>query len=121
MVDTKDRRFSIGWVVAGTVIMFGLSFLGGVVAGAAKLSGLWPLFGVAEICFFVGGLIVGRQSRGSTILEAGLAAVLALVISNLIQGTHLSRDPRVYAIGYGIPFVTALLGAWIGEMLQGDA
>jgi hypothetical protein len=117
---TKNTNFSFGWVIGGTAIMFLTNFFGGFVAGVAGITDLWPVVGIALGAFALGGFVIGWQSEGQTILEAGLAAVLCLVVTLLIRNGSLPKDPQALAIGLGLPFLAALLGAWIGEKVQGD-
>jgi len=117
----KDKSFSWGWTVGGTVLMFVTSFFGGFVAiGAGLTSPLW-LLGISLLCFFVGGFVIGWKSEGQTILEGGLAAVFAILISLGIRGFGLAMlNPIAFVIGIAIPFGAGLLGAFIGELVQGD-
>src|SRR5258707_919904 len=110
---SKDKRFSIGWTIGGALIMVVTNAFGGFVAGAASINGLYPLLGVACACFALGGFVIGWQSEGSTIVEAGLAAAVAVVAVALIRGIALTAEG--IAIGAGIPFVAGIIGAWIGE------
>ncbi len=115
---TKDKRFSIGWVIGGAVIMFLANLLGGFVCAGAGITDLWTLAGVACGCYAIGGFVIGWQSEGSTILEAGLAAAATVIALAAIRG--ITTDPEALAIGAGIPFVAGIIGAWIGEKVQGD-
>jgi len=118
---TKDKRFSVGWVIGGTVLMFITNFFGGFVAAGVGVESIWTIAGIALGCFAVGGFVIGWQSEGSTIIEAGLAAVIALAVTAGIRATGNARlDLLVIAIGYGLPFIAAVIGAFIGEKVQGD-
>ncbi len=121
-VYDKDKNFSFGWVLGGTVLMFLFSFLGGLIAGAAGVANLYVILAIVYACFLAAGFVVGWQSEGQTIIEAGLAAILAIVASAAIKGFSLFLvfDPMLFALTVGPPFVLALLGAWIGEKVQGD-
>ncbi len=94
---TKDKRFSVGWVIGGTVLMFITNFFGGFVAIGAGVGSLWALAGIGMACFAAGGFVIGWQSEGSTILEAGLAAVLSLAITMGARGVAIAVliDPLV--------------------------
>ena len=117
---TKDKRFSTGWVIGGSALMIVTNLFGGIVAGGVGVTSIWVLAGVAVGCFAVGGFVIGWKSEGQTILEAGIAAVVALAASFLIRNARLPDDPVVLGIGFGVPFVAAIIGAWIGEKVQGD-
>lgn len=121
----KDKSFSPGWVFGGALIMILLNmFVGlGLVLLAGVTPSLWLFAGVGAACFTVGGFIIGRWSAGSTILEAGLAAFVATLVSiaiHYVRGT-MSLAPAAVLI-YGLPpFLFGLLGGFIGEKVQGDS
>ncbi len=119
----KDRSFSIGWVFGGAIIMFFLNLFAGLgIALSGIHPSIWVLGGVGAACFAIGGFIVGRASAGSTILEAGLAAMLAtigtIVLASL-RGT-MSVQPLSITIGSLPPFIFGIIGGYIGEKVQGD-
>ena len=117
---TKDTRFSIGWVIGGTVLMIITNIFGGVLAMMLGVGSVWTIAGIALVCFALGGFVIGWQSEGSTILEAGLAAVAALIVTYVIRNGQMPADAEVIVIGFGLPFVAALGGGWLGEKVQGD-
>jgi hypothetical protein len=121
----KDKRFSMGWVLGGTVIMLITNLLAGLLAGMMGVRSLVVLTGIAVGCFAFGGFIIGWKSEGRTILEAGLAAALATGVSLAIRYFVMHQgiagmEPAALAIGLGIPFLAGLLGGWIGEKVQGE-
>ncbi len=117
----KDKSFSWGWTIGGTVLMFVTSFFGGFVAAGAGITSPLAIAGIAVLCFFVGGFVIGWKSEGQTILEGGLAAVFAILISLGTKGFGRALlEPIALVIGVGIPFGAGLLGAFIGELVQGD-
>ena len=117
---TKDKHFSLGWVIGGTALMFLTNFFGGFVVVGVGIESMWTIAGIAMACYFVGGLVIGWKSEGSTILEAGLAAIFAIVIALAIKGFAIPTDPIVLGIGFGAPFLAAIIGGFIGEKIQGD-
>lgn len=118
---TKDTRFSIGWVIGGTILMMITNIFGGFLAIAVGVGSIWTIAGIALVCFALGGFVIGWQSEGQTILEAGIAAVVALVVTYVIRNGRLPEaDPEALLLGFGIPFLAALLGGWLGEKVQGD-
>jgi hypothetical protein len=115
---TKDTRFSMGWVVGGAAIIFVLQFLAGLAIAALQL-GLLGAAGAGFISYVLGGFVIGWQSEGRTILEAGLAAVLVIAVVLAIRGFVL-LDGLQMLIVYGVPFLSSLLGGWLGEIAQGN-
>jgi len=69
-----------------------------------------------------GGFVIGWRSEGQTIIEAGIAAILVLGAAfgfgELAALTVFA--PLVSAVVIGIPFACGVLGAFIGEKVQGD-
>jgi hypothetical protein len=116
----KDNHFSFWWVLGGIAIMFVTSLLGGYLAGEMGIRDGYATAGVALVCFAIGGFVIGMKSAGSTILEAGIAAVATLALSFVVQGQSLPAKVVALLVGFGLPFLAALFGAWLGEKVQGD-
>jgi hypothetical protein len=118
----KDKRFSTGWMVGGTVLMFVFHFFGRFVAVGAGITSLWVLTAIAAGCFALTGFVIGWRSEGQTIVEAGLAAAIATgLMVGIIGLTALAfLAPHILVIVLGGPFLAAVFGAWLGETLQGD-
>jgi hypothetical protein len=116
---TKSTHFSLGWMIGGSILMFLINLFAGFLLEGLAVHSLWAQGGAALAAFAVGGFVIGWQSEGRTILEAGLAAVIALVVAMAIRGFEIA-DPVALAIGIGVPFVASVLGAWIGELVQGN-
>ena len=150
-----SRGLDWKWIALGVLIMFGLSFVIGLVVaafmgpelvaaveggeaaveggGAAVEGGEAAAEGVALpisggqilllaiinfLVFVLGGYIVGARSKGRTIIEPGISAIIAIAIGLLISGTFTLPSLLVGAL---IPFVGGVLGGWLGERQQGTA
>jgi hypothetical protein len=124
-----SRGLDWKWILLGVVIMFGLSFVAGLImvaviggaqvetaaeGGALTLSGGQALLAVVLnfLAFLVGGYIVGARSAGRTILEPGLSAAIAVAIGLAIAGNFGLGN--LLAAGV-VPFLAGLLGGWLGE------
>jgi len=70
--------------------------------------------------FALGGFVVGWKSEGSTIIEAGIAALVTIGGLLAIAGFAIDTDPVVLAETFGVPLASAIVGAFIGEKVQGD-
>lgn len=120
----RDRSFSVGWMLGGAVLMILANLLGGLIAGVLGLHSLTAVIGISVGSFVAGGFIIGWKSEGRTIIEAGLAAALATAVSILyrafVQQVPFVVAPMALLIGCAIPFVSGILGGWIGEMVQGQ-
>jgi hypothetical protein len=119
--DDKKGGLQWGWIIAGTVIAFIFNAFF-VIGGFALLK-----FGVGGIILALGasflfaGLLVGYFSPGVTIMEAGLAGVLSVVLNAafLYSFSLLMADESVYVLeGLAVGFVLSLIGGWLGEKLQ---
>ena len=117
---TKDKGFSAGWMIGGAVLMFITTWFGGFILTGLAVQDLWIRVAVQVACFLLGGFVIGWKSEGSTIIEAGLAAILTIVGVLAIAGFVLDPDPVLLAETVGVPFVSAIVGAFIGEKVQGD-
>ena len=122
------------WVAIGAAIMFGLNLVASLLLllllgdglpatatdpqeAAAALGGgrlaLGALIGIAT--FAIGGYIVGSRSPGRTILEPGISAAIAVVVGLLLSGAFTLGN---LLVGGLVPFLTGLLGGYLGEQRQ---
>ena len=130
-----SRNLDWRWIGIGVAIMFGLSFVAGllaavvlggdaVTANAASAStasiggGRLLLVSLLSFAaFMVGGYIVGLKSPGRTILEPGISAAVAVALTLLVGGVFSLGT----LLGAGlVPFGAGLLGGWLGERAQGQ-
>ena len=117
-MSVKDKSFNVGWMIGGAFIMFGTNFVGGMIAGDAGVETLGAMALLDCICFAVGGFVIGYQSAGQTILEAGLAAAVAAIVCYLAMNNAASLIGVLF--GALLPFGRGLAGGWIGEKVQGE-
>ncbi len=122
------------WIGIGVAIMLVLSLFGGLLIGML----LAPQFQTATspqdlediqlsggqivlaavinlLAFVIGGFIVGLKSAGKTILEPGISAAIAVLISLLLSGTFTIGNMIVAGV---LPFAAGILGGWLGERQQ---
>ena len=131
-----SRNLDWRWIGIGIAIMFGLSFVAGLLAVAVlggpdavtASTGSAPtaLIGGGRLllasllsfaAFLVGGYVVGLKSPGRTILEPGISAAVAVALTLLIGGVF--SVITLLAAGL-MPFLAGLLGGWLGERAQGQ-
>jgi hypothetical protein len=117
---TKDKAFSFGWVIGGAILMFITSWFAGFILIGLNVHDLWIAIAAQVACFAIGGFVVGWKSEGSTIIEAGIAALVTIGGLLAIAGFRIDMDPAQAAETLGVPFASALVGAFIGEKVQGD-
>ena len=129
-----SRNLDWRWIGIGVAIMLGLSFVAGLLStlilgdqaavvaegGEVAIGGgrLFLLAVLSFVSFVLGGFIVGLKSPGRTILEPGISAAVAVLLSLLIAGSFSIGG--VLAAGV-VPFLGGLLGGWLGERQQGGA
>lgn len=127
-----SRSLDWRWIAIGVAIMLGLSLVAGLLSaallgdqaavvaeGGTVEVGAGRLFLLAFLSFasfVLGGYIVGLKSPGRTILEPGISAAIAVLLSLLIAGAFTIGG--VLAAGV-VPFLGGLLGGWLGERQQG--
>jgi len=68
--------------------------------------------------FIIGGIIIGKMSKGVTIVEAGIAGALAAAIFSSIASLIIYIPAGVILYTAVIGFFLALVGGWIGEKWQ---
>ena len=125
------------WIAIGVAIMFGLNLIASLILvpligdsvpatatnpqdAAAALSGgqlaLGALISIAS--FTIGGYIVGLKSPGRTIVEPGISAAIAVIISLLLSGAftdwNAAARRRTFSVTlYCTPSFGFSLRAWI--------
>jgi hypothetical protein len=118
---TKSTHFSAGWMIGGAVLMFITGFFARFIIIGVGIQDTRLLLAILLGAYAVAGFVIGWQSEGRTIIEAGLAAVLATAGMIGIVATGSDRlDLVATAIIYGPPVLAAVIGAVIGEKIQGD-
>jgi hypothetical protein len=126
-----DRSFSFSSILNSYFMVAGgvaLALLGVVLA---KLDGNVPLVAAVGVGAFVGGWFAARASRGSTIVEPAIGAVLMVgTTAALIAATrggqilwHIAQDDVMKFAGIvgGVALAGALIGAFISEKALGEA
>ncbi len=136
-IGATSQGFSITWIVGSVIIMaifVALTLLAvdqgrrkEYIKGAEQLRNAYLIgFGLS---FFLGGFIVGRKSAGRTLLEPALAAGAGVFggLYALARFTPMVDQLRTSSGGYdwavmgiwaAVPFIVAMIGAWVGEALQ---
>ena len=126
-----SRNLDWKWIGFGVLIMLGLNIVAGLILGLYLMPEIQDATRVEDIdlsggrmawlalvnflVFLVGGFIVGLKSAGRTILEPGISAAVAVIITLLISGNFTLGG--VLAGGL-VPFLAGVLGGWIGERSQ---
>jgi hypothetical protein len=131
----RRRSLQLGWVIGGAFVMMAI----GTVIGAAILAlaaprvlaegnvqaedadavaGLLVALGAGLLAsFFIGGVLVGRLSRGRTIVEPGLAACVASSGLLLVTGA-LDHGFAAALCAAPVLALLAMAGGWLGERWQ---
>jgi hypothetical protein len=116
MGTTTLATVGVGVAAAGSL---GQGIEGGssLGAAAAKAPGLAALAVAAVLAAFcTGGLVAARMSRGRTVAEPALAALLVLGLLTVV-GSTLSHDAPIGAAILALPCAfAAALGGWLGEI-----
>ena len=103
-------------IVVGTMLV---SLIVAVTSSVFKNPFLPTLIG--SLGFVVTGIIIGYFSPGVTIREPAIAGAILVVVALIVLyvgfGFELTWLQSLSSIGFG--FLLSLLGAWIGEALQG--
>lgn len=121
--NIENGSFRRGWIVAGLItgVTVGVLIVNvmNAVWGDDPVDFIIPFF----ISLFITGFVIGWKSSGTTIKEAGISSVLTgIVIFDITRLTLITEEEiGVWYIILGLllgAFVS-LLGAWLGERLQG--
>lgn len=119
--DDKKGGLQWGWIIAGTVIAFIFNAFF-VIGGFALLKfGVTGILLALSASFLFAGLLVGYFSPGVTIMEAGIAGVLSVILNALFLYSFnlLMMEESIYVIEeLAAGFVLSLIGGWLGEKLQ---
>lgn len=119
--EDKKGGLQWGWILAGTVIAFIFNAFF-VIGGFALLKfGMGGIVMALGASFLFAGLLVGYFSPGVTIMEAGIAGVLSVILNAifLYSFSLLMMEESVYVLEeLAAGFVLSLIGGWLGEKLQ---
>ncbi len=128
MDSTKTTNMRIDWKWVGlgycifvvfhllpAYLLIQFSYVGRI---GDTLRTLWLIAGMLVI-----GVYIGYRSRGFTILEPAISAVLYIFTIFFKADEFMGRRLDIRSLGAllvaaGVAFLFAMLGAWIGEMLQ---
>jgi len=122
----SKRRIDWAWVGVGYCFFVVFHLLPSYVLlefvrqgmGENVVRGMWLIAGLLVV-----GLYIGYRSRGTTILEPAISAMLYTITLMSKSGEFLGRSIggrriSMMLVWGGVAFLIAMLGAWIGEMLQ---
>jgi hypothetical protein len=117
------------WIAIGVVLMVVLNLIAGFVLALVLGSNLEGVSDVEDITlsgsqvvlvvsiniltFALGGFIVGVKSAGRTIIEPGISAAVAVIITLVVSGNFTIVN--LLAAGL-LPFVAGVVGGWLGEL-----
>jgi hypothetical protein len=131
-ISGQTHGFSTRWVMASVVIYTALeigialvlapAIFGAMLASPMVQMRLEMLMHLAS--FYVGGVAVGVISPGVRLAEPAVGAfisvVLVFLLSMFLPHSFIHFDLTKIAIGGGIAFVLALMGAFTGERIMGN-
>jgi hypothetical protein len=125
------ERFDWWWVLVGVGVIVAGNLLAYLVLRALierlvaergqVLTGAAVLAGVALAVYFGGGVLVGRMSKGHTVREPAVAAVVALAVVFLLQLLVGMFNLVGLVVGAPLCFGVAYLGGILGEKWQDRA
>jgi hypothetical protein len=131
-ISGQTHAFSLRWVVASVVIYTALEIVVAVVLApaifGARLASPMVRMRLEMLLhlssFYVGGVAVGLISPGVRLAEPAVGAfasvVLVFLMSVFLPHGFLQFDLTKIAVGGGIAFVLALMGAYTGERIMGN-
>jgi len=119
------------WTLIGAAVIIGLNqvitlslapaLYPKLEAMAGQTGGLLLLALIVALgSFFVGGLLVGWLSPGETLMEPAVACVAAIAVNGLVSGISGATNLLGLVIAGVAGFGLGLLGAKVGERIQGD-
>lgn len=117
---SEAQHLEWGWVLAGTILGVMVSILVSTLLIIFLGFVFTPLMIAFVIGLFITGFLIGYRSAGVTIMEAALAGLFTLVINVDILTLALvppGFDEIMIALILG--GMLSMIGAWIGEKVQG--
>jgi hypothetical protein len=118
----KAKGYRWGWVLKSAAIIFSLQVLFGVLWWGLSASGMdildentlfYLVILLSPLAIVVGSFIAAYLSPGKTIMEPAMGAGLVVVVSNLLSGNIGGM-----LLGWVVPFLLGLVGAYLGEKVQ---
>jgi len=115
-----DRFVDWPWILVSVVIGFTLcAYVLAVVNALIDLTTVQTL-AIFAASFFVTGYIVGLFSPGMTVVEPAIAAAGMIALNSAFVTYWFENPPRIsmLVIGFGGSVLLALLGGFLGEIMQ---
>jgi len=115
-----DRFVDWPWILVSVVIGFTLcAYVLAVVNALIDLTTVQTL-SIFAASFFITGYIVGLFSPGMTVVEPAIAAAGMIALNSAFVTYWFESPPSVsmLAIGFGGSVLLALLGGFLGEIMQ---
>ncbi len=120
-------RLDMKWVLIGAATNVGLFALLKIALNAGIGSRGLFLYVVTSaaavlLSYPLGGALIGYFSPGETIKEAGWAAAASLLVTWAVRSLLAGEPPGIAALAFegALAWVLAVLGAKIGERVQGE-
>lgn len=131
MADSRERPFSMAWVVISVFVFLGVEMtIGGWLAPLVIGRYVSPMFHfelqlLAHLfSFYLGGLGVGVLSPGRRLIEPAVGAVVSVLLVSMISlfmpTIFFAFNVMKVILAGAIAFVIALWGAWHGERAMGN-
>lgn len=114
--NSQVKLLEYQWIGIGLLYILGLQIMGDTLLSSRSVTDplLYQL--VSLIAFFVGGVLVGKHSPEKTIKEPAIAAVIAVAVLLVLK----QQFALTYFVKASIlPFLSALIGGYLGERWQG--
>ncbi len=132
----SDRpSLNVKWIIIGAAVIIGLNQIltlaiaqptyDVLLPGLGHSGALYALTAILAVgSFFVGGLLVGWMSPGTTLLEPAIASAAGIIINGIFYSATNGPMGLLGMIGLlvaaGLGFGLGLAGAKVGERIQGD-
>lgn len=115
-----NSRLHWGWMLVGVLL--------GAVLITTFVGLVWSELPRPNVSILVGGLtfiltgvFVAYFSPGETILEPALSGIVLAALTGIVLALVVGMELTPLLVGVGLPagFLLAMLGGWVGELMQG--
>jgi len=119
-LEEKNYPIQWKWILIGAAVGVILLALLVPIVNATFVNKTVPLL-MGTVVFLLTGIIVGYKSPGVTIREAALAGLIAILLADVLMFWifDIPLSPLHGITFVVIAYLLALLGGWVGEVIQG--
>lgn len=121
ILEAKGLDFK--WIGIGVAYILTLQFFGGIFLGILGMISLGSILLIGALAYFLGGVIIGKQSPTKIVVEPALSALFVVGFSTVLGIIFkITSEPMSNAFIITLIMLTfflAIVGEYVGKKWQG--